>query len=195
VPAHPLLPDRRLVLASSSRYRQDLMRRLGAPFEAVAPDYQEQHDLELPVEQLVLELALRKARSLAPRFPEALIIGSDQLAELDGRMLLKPGTVDRARAQLTRLAGRTHRLLTGLVVLEPRTGRVERELDIHRMTLRPLTAEQIAAYVELESPLDCAGSYKVEGPGIALFSAMEGTDFSAIIGLPLTRLVTLLLRF
>jgi septum formation protein len=195
VPPHPLLPARRLVLASTSRYRQELMRRLGAPFEAVAPDYEEQHDLDLPPEELVLELALRKARSVAPRFSDALIIGSDQLAELEGQILLKPGTAARARKQLARLAGRTHRLLTGLVVLEPRSGRVERDLDLHRMTLRPLSDRQIAAYVAQESPLDCAGSYKVEGPGVALFAAMEGQDYTGIIGLPLTRLVTLLLRF
>ncbi len=188
-------PARPLVLASTSRYRRALLGQLGVPFEAAAPAYEEEHDLALPAGELVVELASRKAGSLAGRFPEALIVGSDQVAELDGRILLKPGTVERAAAQLAELAGRTHRLLTGLVVHEPASGRTERLLDVHEMSVRPLTEDQIAAYVAAEQPVDCAGAYKVEGPGIALFSAMRGEDYSGIIGLPLTKLVTLLERF
>jgi len=183
---------RPLVLASTSRYRRALLERLGLPFEAAAPDYEEEHDLGLSPDELVLELARRKAFSLAPRFPDALIVGSDQVAELEGEILLKPGTEARAREQLARLAGRTHRLLTGLAVHEPATGRTEQVLDVHEMCLRPLTGEQIADYVARERPLDCAGAYKIEGVGIALFEALRGEDYTAIIGLPLTRLVGLL---
>jgi len=192
---HAISHPRPLVRASSSPYRSQLLERLGLPFTVAAPEYEEEHDLVLPPDELVMELARRKARSLTARFPDALIIGSDQVAELDGSILLKPGSEDRARAQLSRLAGRTHRLLTGLVVHDSASDRVEQALDVHRMTIRPLTLDHIAAYVAQEQPLDCAGSYRVEGTGIALFTSMEGEDFTGIIGLPLTKLVTLLQRF
>lgn len=188
------MDDATLILASTSPYRRRLLERLGLRFRAVAPEYQEEHALALPPEELVLELASRKAQSLAPRFPGALIIGADQVAEAEGRVLLKPGTAERARAQLAALAGRTHRLLTGVCVLHTETGRLERALDVHHMTMRPLSPAQIAAYVESENPIDCAGAYKVEGRGIALFSSMSGHDWTGIIGLPLTRLIDLLLR-
>jgi septum formation protein len=184
-----------LVLASTSTYRSDLLRRLGVDFQAVDPDYQEEHDLDLPPEKLVVELAVRKAKSLADRHPDSLIIGSDQVVELDGRILFKPGTIERAKSQLTELSGRTHRLLTGLVVFEPASERLETTLDIHHMTLWDLSAEEIDEFVELEKPIDCAGAYKVEGPGIALFKSMTGDDYTGIIGLPLTKLVALLKRF
>ena len=187
--------SRPLVLASTSRYRRRLLESLEVPFEAATPLYEEEHDLALPPDALVTVLAERKARSLGTRFPRALILGSDQVAELSGRILLKPGTARRAREQLAELSGRTHRLLTAVAVFEPRTGRLERALDIHEMTVRPLSSEQIAAYVDRDRPLDCAGSYRIEGSGVALFSAMKGSDYTGIIGLPLTRVVDLLLRF
>lgn len=187
--------SRPLVLASTSTYRRDLLSRLGVDFQAVAPDYEEEYDLDLPPEKLVVELAIRKAKSLAGRHPEALIIGSDQVAELDGRILLKPGTIERAQAQLKDLSGKTHRLLTGLAVFEPATARLETVLDVHHMTLRELKDDEIAAFVEAEKPVDCAGAYKVEGPGIGLFESMRGDDYTGIIGLPLTKLVMLLKRF
>jgi septum formation protein len=184
-----------LVLASTSLYRRRLLEQLGLDFQAVAPEYEEEHALDLPPDELVLELATRKAQSLGARFPHALIIGADQVAEMDGRILLKPGSVERACAQLAELAGRSHRLITGLVVFQPSADRLERALDVQRMTMRALLPEQIAAYVERERPLDCAGAYKVEGLGIALFSSMSGDDYTGIIGLPLTRLLDLLERF
>ncbi len=186
---------RPLILASTSSYRRDLLKRLEVDFQAVAPDYQEEYDLGLPPGQLVVELAVRKARSLAGRHPQALIVGCDQVAELEGRILLKPGTVERARAQLKELSGRTHRLLTGLAVFEPPTGRVETALDVHEMTMRDLGDEEIDAFVRSQNPVDCAGAYKVEGPGIGLFESMRGEDYTGIIGLPLTKLVGLLRRF
>lgn len=188
--------DRRpLVLASTSRYRRELMDRLGVPYEARAPLYDEEHDLGLVPDDLVQELARRKAESLAAACPDALVIGADQVAELDGAVLLKPGSVDAAVAQLRSLAGRTHRLLTGVAVHDPRSGRTEVALDVHRMTMRPLGEPALRAYVERDRPVDCAGAYKVECAGVALFEAMEGRDFTAIVGLPLTVVVTLLGRF
>ena len=184
-----------LILASTSPYRRDLMGRLGVEFVAVAPEYEEEHDLDLPPDRLVVELAVRKARSLAGRHPDDLIIGSDQVAELDGRILLKPGGIQRAKRQLRELSGRTHRLLTGLAVFQPSSGRLETILDVHHMTLRDLTDDEISAFVESEKPINCAGAYKVEGPGIALFESMTGDDYTGIIGLPLTKLVGLLKRF
>ena len=168
------------------------MGRLGLPFVAVPPLYEEEHDLDLPPEELVLELAERKARSLVELHPESYILGSDQVVELDGRILGKPGNVEAAASQLADLSGRSHRLLTGVVLMDAATGRVERVLDVHLMTMRPLTADQIVAYVTREMPVDCAGSYRVEGPGIALFESMKGEDFTGIIGLPLTKVVDLL---
>jgi septum formation protein len=185
----------RLVLASTSRYRRGLLERLGLPFEISRPPYEEQHDLPLPPEELVLHLAREKARSLAPQFPDALLLAADQVAELDGRVLTKPGDAARAVEQLGLLAGRTHRLLTGVCVLEARSGRLEEALDVQRMCMRPLSEERLRAYVDLDRPFDCAGSYRVEGPGIALFERMQGDDFTGIIGLPLTRVVELLARF
>jgi len=192
-----MLSQPRLILASTSRYRRQLLEQLGLAFEAVAPPYDEEHALPLPPEQLVVELAARKARSLGPAYPDehALILGADQVAEAEGRLLLKPGSAERARAQLAELAGRTHRLLTGIALFQPSTGRLEQALCVHRMTMRPLDAAQIAAYVEREQPLDCAGAYKVEGLGIALFAVMSGDDHTGIIGLPLTRVLDLLARF
>ena len=174
----------------------DLVQTIeGDLHECCVADYEEEHDLDLPPDRLVVELAARKAQSLADRFPQALIIGCDQVAEVDGRILLKPGTVERAKAQLKELSGRTHRLLTGLAVFEPATSHLETALDVHRMTLRELKDEEIDAFVESEKPVDCAGAYKVEGPGIGLFESMQGEDYTGIIGLPLTKLVRLLKRF
>jgi len=188
---------RPLVLASTSGYRRALLERLGLPFAAVAPRCDE--DLlkaaGLPAEQLVAQLSRLKAESVAADHPDALILGSDQAAELDGEILGKPGTEERACAQLQRLQGREHRLLTGLCLLDAATGHRAEALDIHRLRLRPLTPEQIARYVAKDQPLDCAGSYKIEGPGIALFDSIHGRDFTAIIGLPLTRTVALLAKF
>jgi septum formation protein len=171
------------------------MDRLGLPYRAESPPYEEEHDLGLETAKLVVELATRKAQSLRARCPDSLIIAADQIAEIDGRRLFKPGTVERAVAQLGELAGRTHRLVTGLVVLDAASGRLESALDVELMTMRPLTNEQARAYVEADQPLDCAGAYKVEALGVALFATMRGDDHTAIVGLPLTKLVALLGRF
>ncbi len=185
----------RLVLASTSRYRRELLDRLGVPYLAVAPPYVEEHGLALPPPELVVTLATRKAESLARSYPDALILGADQLAVLGDQLLHKPGTPERAVAQLAALRGREHTLLTGVALLEAASGRLETALDQHTLRLRALSDEQLRRYVELDQPLDCAGAYKVEGRGIALFESLAGRDFTGIIGLPLTRVVELLARF
>lgn len=189
----------RIVLASTSRYRRELIQRLGLGVESAAPAFDEEAEKKaleaLSPEDLVASLARGKARSLGEAYPDALIIGSDQAAEVDGELLGKPGTEEAARAQLRLLSGREHRLLTAVAVFEPRTGRLEEALDVHRLSVRALSDEAIANYVRIDRPLDCAGSYRVEALGIALFDRLSGDDFTAIIGLPLTRVVALLDRF
>ena len=187
------------MLASTSRYRRELIQRLGLGVESAAPAFDEEAEKKaleaLSPEALVASLARGKARSLGEAYPDALIIGSDQAAEVDGKLLGKPGTEEAARAQLKLLAGREHRLLTAVTMFEPRTGRLEEALDVHRLSVRALSDEAIANYVRRDKPLDCAGSYRVEALGIALFDRLSGDDFTAIIGLPLTRVVALLDRF
>ncbi len=185
-----------IVLASTSPYRRELLQRLGLEFLAVAPDCDEDRlkGRGLAAEELVTRLAREKAESVAAAHPDAVIIGSDQAAELDGEILGKPGTAAGARRQLRQLRDREHRLLTALCVLDARTGQRAEDLDIHRLRLRALSDGQIARYVDADDPVDCAGSYKIEGLGIALFDRVLGSDFTAVIGLPLTRVVALLHR-
>lgn len=182
---------RHLVLGSTSRYRRALVERLGLPFTAVAPDVDERA-VVLPPRALALGLSKMKAEAVAKVEGDAIIIGSDQVACLDGEILHKPGSQINACAQLTRLAGRTHELITGVCVLDARSGKALLHLDVHRITLRALSQAQIANYVRRDQPLDCAGSYKVEGLGIGLMSAIEGEDFTAITGLPLIAVTRML---
>ena len=191
------MSNRPLVLASTSRHRRALLERAGlGAVRCVAPTSDEAIDeAGVAPTDLVRRLAERKARSVAAAHPDALILGCDQVAEVDGRVLGKPGTAERALEQLLSLAGREHRLLTGLCVHEPATGRTELAVDVHRMTLWPLDRARLERYVAIDQPLDCAGSYRVEAAGITLFSSMAGEDFTAIVGLPLCRLAELLGRF
>jgi septum formation protein len=184
-----------LVLASTSRHRRALLERAGLSFVPCAPRCDEEIAEGTPPAEIVVVLARRKAESLAPEHPDGLIIGSDQVVEIDGRVLGKPGTVEAATAQLVSMSGREHRLLTGLCVHEPSTGRSETGLSVHRMRMWPLDEERLARYVARDLPLDCAGSYRVEAAGVTLFESMEGDDFTAIVGLPLCLLARLLLRF
>ncbi|WP_205679137.1 Maf family protein [Aquisphaera insulae] len=181
-----------LVLASTSPYRRELLARLGIPFRCVPPPFDESAFPRegLAPRALAERLAEEKARSVAAIEPDAVVIGSDQLVAIDGEVLGKPGTPDRAIDQLARLSGRTHELLTAVVVTS--AGGVERYLDRTRMTMRALDRAAIERYVAADRPLDCAGSYRLEDRGIALFEAIEGEDYTAIVGLPLIRLVTTL---
>ncbi len=182
---------RRLILASTSRYRRALLERLGVPFEAVAPGVDET-GYELAPRELARTLSRAKAMAVAATHTDALIIGSDQVACVDGRILTKPGTAQRACEQLRQLAGRPHELITGVCVIDSRTGEAREHVDVHRIALRALTDAEIADYVRRDQPLDCAGSYKIEGLGIALMDQIAGDDFTAITGLPLAAVTSML---
>jgi MAF protein len=181
-----------IVLASTSRYRRKLMDRLGLPFEVDSPRCDEEVDDDSDPVAVVRELSLRKARSVAALHPGDVVIGSDQVIHLDGRTLSKPGTAQRARRQLADMSGRTHRLVTGVAVVDGRTGDERVDHEDYRITFRTLDAGEIARYVERDQPLDCAGSYKLESLGIWLVERLDGEDETSIVGLPLLRLVKIL---
>ncbi len=178
-------PPPALILASTSRYRRDLLARLGVAFTAVSPACDEEalKRPELGPRELAEMLALAKAESLRREHPDAVIIGSDQVVALGASILGKSGTIERAREQLAALAGRDHQLITSVAVIHG--ARTWTHTDVTRLTMRPLTTEQIARYVAADRPIDCAGSYKLECRGIALFSRIESEDQTAIVGLPL----------
>jgi MAF protein len=183
-----------LVLASTSPFRRELLARLGLSFETDAPDADETRREDESAEQMVLRLAQLKARAVAPRHPSALIIGSDQCAVLDDRILGKPGTHERAIEQLRELSGRQVVFLTGLCLLNTATGGEQTDTIPFTVVFRELTADQIERYLVAERPYGCAGSFKSEGLGIALFERLLGEDPTALIGLPLIRLVDMLSR-
>ncbi|MBK1633742.1 septum formation inhibitor Maf [Thiohalocapsa halophila] len=186
----------RLVLASTSPFRRELLARLGLPFDIAAPDVDEAQRPGEGAKGLVLRLAESKARAVADQFPDALVIGSDQVAGLadepDGAILGKPGTRERAIEQLTRASGRTVVFRTGLCLLRTADARVQTACELFKVHFRTLTKAQIEAYIDREQPLGCAGSFKSEGLGITLFERLEGDDPNALIGLPLIRLVDML---
>lgn len=187
--------DRSLILASSSPYRRAQLEQLRLPFESVPPHIDEE---ALPGESpagLARRLAEEKARAPAGAHPDALIIGSDQVAECDGRTLGKPGNRKRAFEQLKSFAGRQVNFHTGISLLDTRSGKQRTEVEAFTVYFRRLSDRQIENYIALDKPFDCAGSFKVEGLGITLFEKMEGTDINSLIGLPLIRLVDLLLAF
>ena len=192
----------KLLLASTSRYRRALLERLGLPFDVAAPDFDESaHEAAFASssdDAFALRLAEGKARSLAAAFPDHLILAADQIAtvETPTRTLLhKPGSVDRAVAQLMTLAGRTHVLTTGVVMLHPSSDRLETAVDHQRLTMRAYAEAEARAYVEQARPLDCVGSYRVEDAGITLFEDIDADDVTGIIGLPLLHVCRLLRRF
>ena len=182
----------RLVLGSTSRYRADLLRRLTSDFEQRAPGVDETLQPGEPPMEGALRLAIAKAEAAARPLSDALVIGSDQVAELDGRALGKPGSIEGARAQLAACAGREVCFHTGLCLLDTRNGHRRTHLDTTRVLFRELSGEEIARYIEHEMPLDCAGSFKCEGLGIALFEAIDNRDPTALVGLPLIALARLL---
>ncbi len=181
-----------IVLASTSPYRRALLQRLGLPFVTAAPLVDETRITgELP-ETMVMRLAEIKARAVARSHPRALIIGSDQVAVIDEGVLGKPGSREQAIDQLTKASGKTVTFCTGLCLLNAATGRTRTICELFRVCFRHLTPTQIAGYVDREQPFNCAGSFKSEGLGIALFERLAGDDPNALIGLPLIRLVELL---
>jgi septum formation protein len=184
----------RLILASTSRYRNDLLQRLRLPFDAVAPAVDE---TPLPGEApaaLAQRLALAKARAVAALHPDAVVIGSDQVADLDGEALGKPHTHERAVAQLTRMSGRRLVFQTAVAVVRADAAFVAVELAQVTVQVRQLQAEEIERYLRAEEPYDCAGSAKSEGLGIALLASVDSDDPTTLIGLPLIRTCALLRR-
>lgn len=182
----------RLVLGSTSRYRAQLLRRLCEDFEQRAPGTDESEIQGEPPASRAARLANAKAAAAAAGLSDALVIGSDQVAELDGRLLDKPGTAELARAQLAASSGRVVHFHTGLCVIDTRNGQQHTHTDHTRVHFRSLLPAEIARYVATEQPLDCAGSFKCEGLGIGLFDRIENDDPTALIGLPLIALARLL---
>ena len=184
-----------LILASSSPYRRTLLERLGLPFEALSPNIDETPHPGEAAKALVLRLATAKAAKIAEARPNATIIASDQAAVADspegGAILGKPRHSAGAIAQLSRLSGRRARFLTSLCVREP-NGSQQLETEVTQVHFRRLDNDEIARYVARDAPLDCAGSFRSEGLGIALFKRIEGDDPNALIGLPLIRLCRML---
>ncbi|MBB1609963.1 MULTISPECIES: nucleoside triphosphate pyrophosphatase [unclassified Pseudomonas] len=184
---------RPLILASSSPYRRELLQRLRLPFECASPDIDESPLPGESPEQLVRRLAEAKARALAARFPEHLIIGSDQAAVQGQAILGKPHTLERAMEQLKASSGSSVSFLTGLALLDSASGRCQVDCIPFRVHFRELDEARIHRYLEAERPFDCAGSFKAEGLGVSLFRATEGEDGTSLVGLPLIRLVDMLL--
>jgi len=181
-----------ILLASGSPYRRQLLTRLGIAFSVVAPHVDEHPiDGENP-QATALRLGCAKARSVAERYREGLVIGSDQVAELDGRILGKPGDREANVRQLGEASGRRVLFHTALCVINAATGREQATVVPCTVYFRPLAPSEIEAYVEREQAFDCAGGFRAEGLGVALFERIEGEDPSALIGLPLIRLVSML---
>jgi len=183
-----------LVLGSTSPFRRELLEKLGLPFSAAAPDVDESRGEGESPQNLAQRLAKAKARAVAARFPQALIIGSDQVACVDEQILGKPGNRDKAIAQLESMSGKTVCFHTGLCLLNAATGNIQVVCDDYRVYFRNLNSAQIARYIDKEEPFNCAGSFKSEGLGITLFRKLEGDDPNSLVGLPLIRLVAMLDR-
>lgn len=182
----------KLILASSSPFRRELLSRLMIPFEVEIPDVDETpHSGESPA-QLVERLAIAKARAIAGSHPDALVIGSDQVAVYGNEIVGKPLTHERAVQQLMAASGRAVTLYTGLALVNSASGRVQSEVVPFRVMFRRLTEQQVENYLRKETPYHCAGSVKSEGLGVALLERFEGEDPATLIGLPLIRLVRML---
>lgn len=187
---------RQIVLASTSPYRKQLLQQLQLPFVCAAPEYVEEIDPNVAPALLVRHLALGKAQSLAGAYPDALIIGSDQVfVDQRGQAVGKSGSHEAAFQQLKQMSGRSHVFYTGLALVDSCSSAVQTDYDTFSVTFRTLADHQIINYLRREEPYDCAGSFKVEGLGIALMEKMEGDDYSSLIGLPLIKLVTMLDAF
>lgn len=185
-------PSPALILASTSRYRRELLERFKTPFQAVSPHVDE---TPLPGERpadLALRLALAKAQAVAEQYPDAVVIGSDQVADVDGEAVGKPGTHERAVAQLTRMSGRQIVFQTAVAVVRRSSGFAEVQLAPVQVRFRTLKPSDIERYLRLEQPYDCAGSAKCETLGISLLEAIVSDDPTALIGLPLIRTATLM---
>jgi septum formation protein len=181
-----------LILASTSPFRKDVLGRLHLPFATFAPAVNETPQTGEKPRELVARLAELKARAAKDTHPNALIIGSDQMAVIGDEVLGKPGNHDRAVAQLSKASGQRVDFLTGLCLYNSATDTAQTDIVMFSVTFRDLTATQIENYLQRDKPYNCSGSFKSEGFGIALLDKMEGSDPTAVIGLPLIRLVRML---
>lgn len=184
-----------LVLASTSAYRKQLLEKLGIPFIQNAPNINETAYSGESASTLVERLAREKAIALAENHPNSLIIGSDQVATFDGRIIGKPHSKDNAKKQLASFSGKKITFLTGLAVHNTATGETKSLVEPFEVHFRTLTDNQIIRYIDKELPLDCAGSFKSEGLGITLFERLDGRDPNTLVGLPLIALCDLLKAF
>jgi septum formation protein len=178
-------PAGRLILASTSAYRRALLERLGVPFDCVAPGTDERRLPDEPAAALALRLARLKAEAVAANHPGCLVIGSDQVAVRGPEILDKPGTVERCTEQLLKSSGGDVAFLTAVHVVDGRGGRAETHLDRTQVRFRTLEPAEVARYIAVDAPLDCAGGFKAESLGIALFERIESADPTALTGLPL----------
>lgn len=179
--------QRPLVLGSTSRYRRELLQRLNLPFDVAAPDVDETPEPGETPHALALRLALAKAQAVAQQHPLAIVIGSDQVADLDAEPLGKPGNHERAVQQLRRMRGHTVVFQTAVAVVCLATGFEEVDLAAVKVKFRELSDAEIERYLRAEQPYDCAGSAKSEGLGITLLDAIDSDDPTALVGLPLIR--------
>ncbi|NOQ89428.1 MAG: septum formation inhibitor Maf [Gammaproteobacteria bacterium] len=182
----------KLVLGSTSPFRKTLLERLHIDFVCDSPDINETPLENEPVEEMVIRLAIAKAQAISARHPESLIIGSDQSAVLNGKKLSKPGNFENAFKQLTRASGQKITFQTGLCLLNSATGNIQSVCVPYTVVFKTLTPTMIKNYLHKEEPYNCAGSFKSEALGIALFERFEGSDPNALIGLPLIELVNFL---
>ncbi len=182
-----------LLLASSSVYRRELLSRLRLTFSCSSPDIDESHRPGEAAHELVKRLSLEKAQALATSHPAHLIIGSDQVAVLNEQIIGKPHTFEKARDQLLNASGASVTFLTGLTLLNSQTGHYQTDCIPFTVHMRTLSPEQIERYLHAEEPYDCAGSFKAEGLGVSLFQRTEGDDATSLVGLPLIRLVDMLI--
>jgi septum formation protein len=181
-----------LILASTSRYRRELLMRLGLPFDTAVPGVEESHLPGEPPGERARRLALAKARAVAAGAPQAAVIGSDQVALGGATVLDKPGDAGRCREQLRALSGVEARFLTAVAVVCAARGFVEEFTDVTVVKFRPLTLEEIDRYVERDRPWDCAGGFRSETLGVTLFERVDSSDPTGLIGLPLIRLAAAL---
>ena len=179
--------QRKLILGSTSPYRRELLARLRIPFEIAAPDVDETPQPTESPQQLACRLAMAKARAVAAQFPACVVIGSDQVADLDGQALGKPGNHARAITQLQQMRGKTVIFQTAVAVVCLETGFAQMDLAQVKVKFRELSDAEIEAYLLAETPYDCAGSAKSEGLGIALLESIDNDDPTALVGLPLIR--------
>ncbi len=181
-----------LILASTSPFRKSVLEKLGLSFDCHAPEVDETPQAGETPAQLVERLSIAKAQAVAAHYQQGLIIGSDQVAVIDNEILGKPGNHENAVTQLERASGKTVTFLTGLALVNAKSGSIQAEVVPFKVVFRQLTPSQIVNYLHAEQPYHCAGSFKSEGLGIALFERLEGDDPNTLIGLPLIRLIRML---